>query len=50
MCERLLIVGDEAVFHVAVVGEVEGGVEEKVVVKLLPSVLNEGDGHVAEGR
>ena len=45
--------GDESVVHaadVAVVNEIEIRAVEKVIVELLPSVFNEGDGDVAEGR
>lgn len=43
----MLIVGDETVVNIAVAGEVEVGVVEEVVVKLLPRVLNESDGNIA---
>ena len=34
--------------HVAVVVEVETGVVEEVVVKLVPSMLDESDGNIAD--
>ena len=50
MGEKVFVVHDEAVVDVPVVGEVEGSVLEKVVMELVPRMLNEGDGDVAKGR
>ena len=41
---------NEAVVHIAIVGEVEGSVLKEIVVKLKPGVFDEGDGNVAKGR
>ena len=46
----LLIVYDEAVVHVTVVGKVEICVLKEVVVDLVPGVLDQSDSEVAEGR
>ena len=47
---ELFVVDDKAVVNIAVVCEVKSSVLEKVVVKLVPRVFNEGNGNVAEGR
>lgn len=47
MAQERVVVSDEAVVHIVVVGEVE--VRVKVVVELVPRVFDEGDGYVAEG-
>ena len=48
--EKLFVVHDEAIVNIPVVCEVESSVLEKVVVKLVPRMFNEGNGDVAEGR
>ena len=48
--EKVLVEGDEAVVHVPVVGEVDLGVVHDGVMELLPGVLDEGDGGIAERR
>ena len=40
---------NEAIVHISVVGGVEVGVVQEIVVELLPGVLNEGNGDIAEG-
>ena len=45
--EEMLVVYDEAVVHVRIVGEVEGCVLKEVVVKLVPGVLDQSDSNVA---
>ena len=46
--EEVFVVDNEAIVHISVVCEVEIGVVKAVIVELLPGVLDEGDGDIAE--
>ena len=47
--KEMFVVDNEAVVDIAIVSKVEGGMLKEVVVDLMPGMLNQGDGNVAQG-